>query len=143
MQDKFEIADALRETGLLLSVIGENSYKARAYIRGASAIESLSESIDVLIAEERLTEVAGIGPSLATSIVEIYNRGESRLLHHLRSEFPPGVIELSQVPGLTLKRIRALHDALGITSIAALQEACESGSVRQVKGFGAKSSVSF
>ena len=33
---------------------------------------------------------------------------------------------------LSVARIRALHDALGITSLAELRDACESGAVRGV-----------
>jgi len=138
MPDKFEIANALRETGILLSIQGQNQYKARAYMNGALTIESLSESVDKLIEEDRLTELPGIGPSLAASIQEIYSLGESKLLRHLRKELPPGVIELSRVPGMTLKRIQALHKDLGIESLEELEQACLEGRVRKVKGFGQK-----
>jgi DNA polymerase (family 10) len=60
------------------------------------------------------------------------------LLDELRRELPAGVLDLSQVPGLSLKKIIALHAALGIESLAELQEACEQGRVGKVKGFGGK-----
>lgn len=138
MRDKFEIANALRETAVLLSAKGENPFKVKAYISGANALESLSEEVERLVLEDRLTQVPGIGPSLAATIKEIFNDGESKLLMRLREELPPGIIELSQVPGLTLKRIQALHADLGITSLEQLEAACLAGQVRGIKGFGIK-----
>ncbi len=136
--DKFEIASALRETGLLLSVAGGNPYKARAYLNGARSVESVQQDIGTLIEEERLTDIPGIGPSLAASIVELYREGSSKVLQQLKEELPPGIIELSSVPGLTLMRVQALHKELGVSSIAELEAACHDGLVRTVKGFGVK-----
>ena len=48
------------------------------------------------------------------------------------------MLELSQVPGLSVPRIAALHQALGIASVEGLREALEAGRVRGVPGFGAK-----
>ncbi len=136
MHDKFAIANALRETGTLLNLKGENAFKARAYLSGARALESAQLDIKLLIAEERLTELPGIGASLAAYIVELYNTGETKLLSHLREQLPPGVLELSRVEGLTLKRIEILHNELGIKTLDELEQACNEGRVRQIKGFG-------
>ncbi|HEY9714087.1 MAG TPA: helix-hairpin-helix domain-containing protein, partial [Chroococcales cyanobacterium] len=136
--ERLEIANALRETGQLLNISGGNPYKARAYLKGASAIESLSEPLDDLVNEDRLTEIPGIGSALAATIKELYDTGETRLLKSLRAEHPPGVIALSEIPGMTLKRITALHQELGIDSIEALEQACLEHRVAAVKGFGSK-----
>lgn len=136
--DKFEIANALRETGALISASGGNPYKARAYLTGARAVESLQQDIGVLVEHKLLTEVPGIGASLAAAIEELYTTGASKTLQKLKEEMPPGIIELSNVPGLTIKRIKAINDALGVKSIDELEEACLNGNLREVKGFGAK-----
>jgi DNA polymerase (family X) len=138
MLDKFAIASALREISLLLELKRGNPYKTRAYAMGASAIEAVNEDVGKLIAEGRLTKIRGIGESLASQIVELYNTGTSEVLDRLRKEMPPGVIELSQVPGLSVKKIQALHDELGIESVPELEAACRAGRVAGVKGFGKK-----
>jgi DNA polymerase (family 10) len=51
---------------------------------------------------------------------------------------PKGALELAEVPGLSLKKIQQLSEALGIDSVAALKRACEAGQLAAVKGFGAK-----
>jgi DNA polymerase (family 10) len=139
MQDKFQIAALLREIGRLLAVKGGNPFKAQAYERGARALENLDDNLDALVKGSRLTEIAGIGTALASIIDEIYRTGQCWMLQQLRDELPPGAVELSEVPGLSLKKIIALHDALGIESIQDLKIACQEGLVKNVKGFGQKS----
>ncbi len=136
--DKFTIANALREIGSLLRLKGENAFRARAYMEGADALERTSEDIAVLVREKRLVCLRGIGPALASQISELHQRGRSGLLERLRKETPPGLIELSNVPGLGLKKIELLHKELGVTSLADLKLACELGRVKEVAGFGQK-----
>jgi DNA polymerase (family 10) len=136
--DKYAIAAALQEIGTLLELKGGEFYKARAYKLGARSIAELSEDIGKLIKENRLTFVKGIGYAIAKQIEELYRTGGSSLLNELRLRFPPGVVELSQVRGLNLKKIEALHQALGISTIEDLKAAAEAGKLRDIKGFGAK-----
>ena len=136
--DKFGIARVLREIGTLLDLEEGNRFRARAYQRGADAVEALRDDVGELVHGGRLTESAGIGEALASVIGEVHRTGQSRQLAELRAKNPPGVLELSQVPGLSLARIRALHEALGITTIEQLRAACETGRARTVKGIGEK-----
>ena len=136
--DRLAIAHALREMGLLLELQGENPFKARAYERGARALEALGADLAPIVAENRLTELPGIGSALAATIRELHLTERSEQLDRLRAALPPGALELSQVPGLSVPRITALHQALGIASVEELREALEAGRVRSVPGFGAK-----
>lgn len=135
---KSEIAAALRETGLLLRAKGENAFKAKAYVTGARALDGFPDEIDDLIDSGRLTDLPGIGESLARYITEFHLHAETKLLNSLRAELPPGTAELSQIEGLTLKRIKMLSDELGVSSINELGEACKNGKVAPLKGFGIK-----
>jgi DNA polymerase (family X) len=139
MKDRFAIAADLRAIARLLTIKGENPFKAQAYERGASALENLEGDLDALIKPRRLREIPGVGSGLAAVIEEIYTTGECWMLEQLRQELPPGAVELSQVPGLNLKKIIALHDTLHIESIAELKSGCQEGLVSRVKGFGLKS----
>jgi DNA polymerase (family 10) len=136
--NKNEIAAALRETGLLLKVKGENAFKAKAYATGARALDVFPDELNVLVKEDRLTELPGIGASLARYISEFHEHGETKLLNSLRAELPTGTAELSQIEGLTLKRIRALSEELNISSVKELEQACKDGKVADLKGFGIK-----
>jgi DNA polymerase (family X) len=132
--DRLTIARALREIGLLLELQGGNPFKARAYERGARALEALGADLEPLVAQGRLTELPGVGSALAATIRELHLTGKSEQLDKLRDALPPGVLELSQVPGLSVPRIAALHQALGIASVEELRSALEAGRVRSVPG---------
>ena len=138
MQDRFYIAGQLRQIGRLLSVMGENPFKIRAYERAARALENAAGDFDARIKERRLTELDGIGKALAAVVEEIYHTGESALLQQLSDQLPSGAVELNEVPGLTLNKIVALYESLGIKNVDDLKTACEKGLVRAVKGFGQK-----
>ena len=137
--DKFAIAAALQEIGTLLELKGgKDRFKARAYKAGARIIAGLSVDIGELVRNDGLTSIRGIGDALASQIKQLYLTGSSSVLNKLREDFPPGVIELSGVPGLSISKIEKLHEALGIKSIADLKKAAEEGQIRGIKGFGEK-----
>ncbi len=136
--DKLAIVRALQEIGALLELKGGEYFKARAYKYGSRAVAELSEDLGKLIRENRLTFVKGIGYALGKQIQDLYTTGQSTLLNQLRAELPPGIIELGNLPGLSVKKVESLHRELGISTVDELKAACESGQVRHVKGFGAK-----
>jgi DNA polymerase (family X) len=137
--DKFAIAAALQEIAALLELKGgKDRFKARAYQAGARVIGGLSDDLEDVVLENRLTSLRGIGDALASQIEQLYLTGESSVLRGLEKEFPPGIIELSGVPGLSVSKIKTLHDALEIKSVADLKTAAEAGKIRGIKGFGAK-----
>jgi DNA polymerase (family 10) len=84
----------------------------------------------------------GIGDALASQIEELYLTSESSVLQKLKGEFPPGILELSGLPGLSISKIKTLHETLGISSIAELKIAAEAGRIKPIKGFGAKTEAS-
>jgi DNA polymerase (family 10) len=138
IKDKFAIAAALQEIGTLLELKGGEYFKARAYKSGARSVAELTEDLGKLIDQNRLTFVKGIGQGLATQIVELYTAGQSSLLNQLRAEMPPGIVELTAVPGLSVKKVQLLHEALGLTSVQELKAAAEAGKLRDIKGFSAR-----
>jgi DNA polymerase (family 10) len=136
--NKFAVATALQEIGVLLRLKTKDQYRSRAYAKAAQAIAELDTDLGKLVQEKRLTDLKGVGESLARVIEELYNTGRSSMLEELRADLPPGVIALSQVPGLTLNKIQALNKALGITSVADLNAAIEAHKLREVPGFSAE-----
>jgi predicted flap endonuclease-1-like 5' DNA nuclease len=136
---KNEIADVLVEIGTLLELQGENPFKVRAYLAGARALEAIEESeLGRLIAAGELKSVKGIGDALAQKITELHTTGRLGFLERLRAAIAPGLVEMLQIPGLGPKKIRALHDRLGIADVAGLAAACTDGRVAEFDGFGAR-----
>lgn len=137
---KNEIADVLNEIGTLLELKGENPFKIRAYQAGARALEAIEEGeLDRLIREGELGGIKGFGDALVQKITELHATGRLELHEKLKASVEPGLVEMLQIPGLGPKKIRALHDKLGIAGIAALAEACRTGRVAELDGFGEKS----
>jgi DNA polymerase (family 10) len=136
--DRLAMARALREMASLLSLVGEEPFKAKAYERGARVLERLDADVARLVDDHRLTELEGIGPGLAAAITELHLTGQLRALETLRDRLPPGALELSRVPGLGLDKIVAIHRALGVETITGLEAACEAGQLRAIRGIGPK-----
>jgi DNA polymerase (family 10) len=137
--EKSEIIDRLEAIAVLLELQGENPFKIRAYAQGARALEALDSPLDVLIAQDRLATVRGIGSALADKITTLHQSGELPFYDQLKAKVPPGLLEMLEIPGLGAKKVRILNKELGLDSIAALQAAAETGSIASLKGFGAKS----
>ena len=137
--NKDAVAEVLKEIGILLELKGENPFKTRAYVNGARTLEGLTEPLETLIQEERLGEVKGIGKALVEKITELVQTGELEYYTNLKASIPAGLFEMLDVQGMGPKKVKALHDKLGIESIEALEAACEAGQVAKLDGFGKKS----
>jgi len=135
--DRFGVAAALQEIAQLMDLKGgQNRFKAKAYNAGARTIQAVAD-LDRLVREDQLTTLPRIGDALASQVKQLYLTGESSVLNALRQEFPKGVIELSSVPGLSVEKIKQLDEA-GISSIAQLKDAAQTGRLESLKGFGPK-----
>jgi DNA polymerase (family X) len=135
MTSRASIVASLREIAALLQLQGANRYKARAFERGARALEASKVPIEELVREGRLRDLPGIGHALAHAIEELHTKGTSDVLESLRAGLPRSVLELSQVSGIGLHALRVLHDELGIESVDDLRAAASEGRLRGVKGF--------
>src|SRR5881227_364503 len=133
---KNEIAAVLEEIGALLELKGENPFKIRAYVNAARSIEAWGGSLSDLQDEEALGKIPGIGKSIADKIKELAATGSLKYLEELRAEFPAAILQLFSISGLGAKKIKALYDKLHVSSIEQLREACETGRVAELPGFG-------
>jgi DNA polymerase (family 10) len=79
-----------------------------------------------------------VGEALSKKIIELHTTGKLRFYEELKASIPPGHVEMLEIPGLGAKKIIALHQKLGITSIQDLAKACADGLVAGLPGFGEK-----
>ncbi len=133
---KEQIAGVLERIAMLLELKGENPFKIRAYTNAARAIETFGGNVSNFQDEEAVAKIPGIGKSIALKIKELAETGSLKYLEELSAQFPGGIMELFALPGLGAKKIKALFDRLGISSIEQLQKACEQGRVAELPGFG-------
>ena len=136
-----EIADRLREMALFLEMEGV-AFKPRAYEKAADAVESCEQPVHELLAEggeKALDALPSVGKGIAERIAELLEKGRIADLEKLRAATPVDVLALTSVEGLGPRHVRALHDALGVRTLAQLEAACRAGKVRELPHFGARS----
>jgi DNA polymerase (family 10) len=135
-----QISTALHQMAVLLELAGANMFRTRSYQNGSRLIGSLSQDLGELVASGELFELKGIGKGLGSAISQAV--GEGRWPEDwvdLHENTPEGLIEMLGIPGVGPKKIKMLHDQLGVLSVADLQESCVKNEVAPMKGFGAKS----
>jgi len=132
------VASLLREYAELLGITGGDPFRARNYEKAAKVVGGYPGDIDGL-GEAALVKIPGVGKSIAGKIAEYQATGRISALEELRGKVPPGVRELTKVPGLGPKRAMQLSRELGIASVAELADAVHRGRLRNLAGFGPKS----
>jgi DNA polymerase (family X) len=138
------IAAAFEELADLLELQGANPFRIRAYRNAARTIDSITQNIVTLVAKpgHDLTQFAGIGKELAEKIETFVTTGAIPQLDELRTQFPPGVLQMLRIPGLGPKKVATLVDELQIKTLADLRAAAEAGRIAILKGFGKKTEQS-
>jgi DNA polymerase (family X) len=134
--DKHLAALVLDEIASLLALQDADRFRVLAYRNAARAVDRLEGDLAVLIAAGGLADTPGLGPGTVGVLRELVETGRSRLYDRLRQETPAGLAQLRAVPGLGPKRIRTLHERLGIESVQALRDAASAGRVAALPGFG-------
>ena len=134
--DKAEVSAVLENIAAMLELKGENPFKIRAYQNGARALLTSSADLDVLVQEDRLTEIKGIGKGLSENISTLVKTGKLPFYEELKKTLHPGLLELTRIQGLGPKKALILHEKLGINDLAGLQKACAENKVAKLKGFG-------
>ena len=125
---------------VLLELSGANMFRTRSYQNASRLVGSLSQDLGELVASGEIFNLKGIGKGLGTAISQAVGEGKwPEDWVDLHTNTPEGLIEMLGIPGVGPKKIKMLHDELGVLSVADLQEACVKNEVAPMKGFGAKS----
>ena len=125
---------------ILLELGGAVVFRTRSYQNASRLIGSLSQDLGELVETKEIFNLKGIGKGLGAAITQAVGEGKwPEDWVKLHEETSEGLIEMLGIPGVGPKKIKALHDELGINSVADLQEACVKNEVAPLSGFGAKS----
>ncbi len=133
--NKKDIIRLLEKIAIYMELKGENPFKTAAFRKAAGGLEADDRSLSEISV---FTNIPGIGKGTASVIEEYIQEGFSTVLKELQEEVPKGLIPLLQLPGVGGKKIARLYKDLGVEDVESLKEACESGKVAQLKGFGKK-----
>ncbi len=131
-------ADFVEEYATLLELSGASPFRVRAYANAVRTLETLTSPLDELLAAGTLTEVKGIGDSVAELVAEFADTGTAQAYEKLRDTTPEGLLDMLRIPGLGPRKIVAIRKALGIETLDALEQACRNGQLAALKGFGTK-----
>ena len=137
--DKKSIVSILDEMGTLLELQGANPFKSRAFHNASRALEGVTDDIREVVESGRLTEVKGIGTSIAAIIADLVVRGKSKEYTDLRRGFPDGVLEMLRIQGLGPKKVRILFEKQKIRTLDQLEAAAKADRLASLEGFGKKS----
>jgi DNA polymerase (family 10) len=134
-----EIAALFNQMADLLDIEGANVFRIRAYRNAARTVSSLpQDAVDMIDSGKDLTSLPGIGRDLADKVREIIETGSFGQLRELEGKVPPELTRIMKVAGLGPKRVKALHQELGVTTLKELEEAARQQKVRNLEGFGEK-----
>jgi DNA polymerase (family 10) len=136
-----EIARIFREIAIYLDM-DSVPFRPRAYERAADTIDALDRPLADILASDGpagLSAIPGIGASSARRIGELVTTGRLAYYEQLKERMPVDVSGLTAIEGLGPKNVKVLYDALGVRTVADLEQAALRQQIRALPHFGAKS----
>lgn len=125
----------------LMELHDENPFKIRSYQSALTSLERGDQDI-MDLSNTELSQINGVGKSIIESIQNLKATETFPALDLLLEKTPTGILEILQIKGLGPKKVKTLWEEMGITSTHELMEACQSGKVALIKGFGGKTQES-
>ncbi len=134
-----EIADIFERVARLLEIKGEIIHRVLSYRRAGETIRELPRDLHAVAAEGTLTDIPGIGDTLAAKINEMLETGKLEFYEKLTKEIPAGLVDIVHINGVGPKKAKLFWKELNITTIPDLEAAARGGKLRDLAGMGTKS----
>ena len=134
-----KIANALSRTADLLEIDGADGFRINSYRRAGRTIKEATEDVAKLAAENRLTELPGIGKGTAGRIQQIIETGSMDVLDELEAKLPQGLPALLEIPGMGPKKVALAFHQLNVAGLDDLKRVIASGEFAALPGLGATS----
>ena len=126
----------LEKIAFFLELEGADPFRVRAYKEAKGALQASEADIGD-IAQNKI-KVKGIGKHIQELIREYLATGSLGVLEQLTQKYPVSLLELGKIPGLGVKKIKALYDALKVSTPGELRYAIEENRLLALEGFGVK-----
>jgi len=133
-----ELALHFDELADLYELDGAIVHRVLAYRNAAKAIREAGASVAEMTKTGTVTDLPGIGKTIEEKLNALLDTGSIPSAEKLKAKYPPGLVEITRLPGLGPKRARKLFDEMGIASLDELKKAAEEQRLRTIRGFGPK-----
>src|ERR671929_2284472 len=133
-----EIALHFDELADLYELDGAIVHRVVAYRNAAKAIREATSSVEDMSRAGTVTQIPGIGKTIAEKIATLLETGSIPSAEKLKAKYPPGLVEITRLPGFGPERARKVFDELGVASLDELRKAAEEERLRSIPGFGPK-----
>jgi DNA polymerase (family X) len=138
--DKKAVAQVLEQIAAFLELKNENPFRIRAFRTAARAISGFPRDLRQSLEDGSLASAKGVGPATLQIVRELVATGRASMLEELREQIPPGLVEMLEISGLGVAKIRQIHEVLGIDSLPELEAAAHDGRLAKLPRFGPKTS---
>jgi DNA polymerase (family X) len=138
--DKKSVAQVLEQIAAFLELKGENPFRIRAFRTAAKALVAFPGDLKQSLKDGSLAGAKGIGPGTLQIVRELVSTGRASMLEELRSQIPSGLLEMLEISGLGVAKIRQIHEVLGIDSLPELEAAAQDGRLSKLPRFGPRTS---
>lgn len=132
-----DIARHFNELAKLMELHGDNPFKIRSYTSAYNKLRKMDEPLAGKT-EAELQEIEGVGKNIAAKIHELATSGTMATLEKWREQTPEGIRQMLTIRGFGPKKVRAVWDGLGVTTVGQLLYAINENRLVELKGFGAK-----
>ncbi|MCH2021316.1 MAG: PHP domain-containing protein [Saprospiraceae bacterium] len=133
-----EYASHFQILAQLMELHGENSYRIKSYNNAYRLIRSVDAPIHEMSLEQ-VKMIKGVGDAIGVKIQELRVDGKMKMLEEYKSQTPPGIVQLLNIKGIGVKKIKLLWEEMEILSPGELLYACQENRLINLKGFGQKS----
>ncbi len=134
-------AGVLDEIGDMLDILGESTFRVRAYHKAAASVRGLTRPIADIYREggvKALGEIPGVGSHTALRLEELIATGRLPYYDELREKIPESLTELMVIPGIGPKKAKKIYDTLGVSNLDELTNAIAEHKIEHIPGFGRK-----
>jgi DNA polymerase (family 10) len=130
-----EIVRALEAIATLMEIKGEEYYRVLAYQRAAESVGALGRPVSEV---EDIKELPHVGGTTAEVIRDLAEDRTPQILAELLAEIPPGLVEMTRLPGVGPRTAGKLWKELGVESVEEVAE-LDVDQISSLEGFGRKS----
>lgn len=136
--DRRAVQQAFEQIAASLALQGDNPFRIRAFENAARVVADFPGDLNEAVRTGALAQADGIGKASLEIARELVATGRSSFLDELREKVPPGLLEMLHIPGLGVAKVRVIHEALQLDTLADLEEAARDGRLAALPRFGAK-----